>query len=142
MKKENQKNIDKSTLAEKIVAIFLSFIIILCIIFACTPDDNNKTADNTQKKELTVEQKIKEQFSGWDGSHIKLTKYIKENMNDPKSFEFVSIVKNTFKRNDETVIFVEETFRGKNVFGGVIQNSISAVYDLEGNEIEISEFYY
>jgi len=76
---------------------------------------------------------IKKYFSGWDGSHLGLTKVIKESMNDPNSYDHVET-----KYSDKgEFLIVKTTFRGKNAFGGVVINSITAKVDLQGNVIEI-----
>ncbi len=79
---------------------------------------------------------IEKQLSGWDGSHIELTKLIKKSMNDPDSY-----------KHEETVywdmgdhIVVRTTFRGKNAFGGVVKNWVKAKADINsGQVIEIIE---
>lgn len=76
---------------------------------------------------------IEEQFSAWDGSHIKLTRYIKESMNDPDSYEHVE----TRYKDNGSYILVIATFRGNNVYGGKVKNTISAKVDINGNVIEI-----
>jgi len=80
------------------------------------------------------EKQIEKQFSSWDGSHIKLEMYIKENlMNDPDSYKHVK----TTYWDMKTYVIVLTTFRGKNPFGGVVLNSIKAKVDLDGNVLEI-----
>lgn len=76
-------------------------------------------------------------MSDYDGSFTPLKDFVKKNMHDPSSFEHV-----------ETRYLVEEDFativmnyRGKNAFGGVVLNSISAKVSVDGNctPIEILE---
>jgi len=87
-----------------------------------------------------IEKKRKElldkQFSGWDGSHIELTKIIKKSMNDPNSYEHVETV--YWDMGDHLV--VRTTFRGKNAFGGVVKNWVKAKADINtGHVIEVIE---
>lgn len=56
-------------------------------------------------------------------------------MNDPKSFEHVE----TRYTDYTTYLVVEETFRGKNAFGGVVKQTIKAKIDLDGSIFEIIE---
>jgi len=77
--------------------------------------------------------RIKQCFSGWDGSHDGLTKLIKSSMNDPKSYEHVETV---YWDMDDHLI-VRTKFRGKNVFGGVVLNWILAKVDIDGNVLSI-----
>lgn len=79
--------------------------------------------------------RIERGFRSWDGSHIELTKLIKESMNDPRSYE-----------HDKTVywdmgdhLIVTTSFRGKNAFGGVVRNWVKAKVDLDGAVIAVIE---
>ncbi|MCP4746335.1 MAG: hypothetical protein GY874_09380 [Desulfobacteraceae bacterium] len=62
------------------------------------------------KKELEIikkhQEKIDIQFNHWDGSHINLKKYIKENMHDPDSFEYIETVYNDF----DSYLIVKTTY--------------------------------
>ena len=81
----------------------------------------------------TREERIERQFSIWNGSHRNLTKLIKESMNDPSSYKHVET---RYADKGEHLIVVT-TFRGKNSFGGVVKNSVTAKVDLDGNVISI-----
>lgn len=114
-------------------------------------DENNLTVNEQQKDkvndksentELTEEEKkaikekerlekIEDQFSLWDGSHKNLKKYIKDNMNDPDSFEHVKTV--YWDMNDHLVVLME--FRGSNAFGGIVKNSVKAKINIENGEV-------
>ena len=88
----------------------------------------------TQKAQAAKRQEgIEAQFSLWDGSHNNLVKYVKENMHDPDSFKHVD----TYYLDKNTYLIVTMRFRGKNMFGGMVLNSISAKIDLNGKIIEI-----
>ncbi len=54
-------------------------------------------------------------------------------MNDPDSYEHVE----TRYGDKGTYLIVTTTFRGKNAFGGVARNTVTAKVDLEGNVLEI-----
>lgn len=74
-------------------------------------------------------QKIEEQFSGYDGSHRKFERLIKQAMNDPDSYDHVEtkyIDKGSFIR-----VFC--TFRGKNAFGGLVKNTKVADFSISGD---------
>lgn len=77
--------------------------------------------------------RIENQFSAWNGAHRNLEQYIKEQMNDPDRYKHVETV--YWDRGDYLV--VKTTFRGKNAFGGVIKNSITAKVSLDGQILEI-----
>ena len=72
---------------------------------------------------------IQEQFSSWDGSHKALERIIKNSMNDPSSYEHVDTY---YKELDNGHILVTTTFRGKNAFGGVVTNSMTAEFTMFG----------
>jgi hypothetical protein len=75
---------------------------------------------------------ISEQFSGWDGSHIKLVSHVKELMNEPGSFDHVS----TKYWDKGDYLLVRMRFRGRNGFGGVVVDSASALVGLDGEVIQ------
>ena len=84
--------------------------------------------------ELAVrKEKIEKQFSAWDGSHIKLERYIENVMKDPDSYDHVKTV--YWDRGDYLV--VQTTFRGKNSFGAVVINSVKAKVSLDGDILAI-----
>lgn len=97
------------------------------------------------KKEMEASQKaaadkvagrkalVEKHFSSWDGSHDGLTKYIKKNMNDPKSYKH----EETRFADKGDYILVQTSFRGKNAFGGLVLNTVIAKCDFDGNVIEI-----
>lgn len=79
--------------------------------------------------------RIKSQFSAWDGSHNALERIIKDAMNDPGSYEHVSTA--YWDRGDHLI--VQTTFRGKNAFGALMRNSVKARVTLDGIIEEILE---
>ena len=90
-----------------------------------------------QAAEMAAQRKkrIEAGFSSWDGSHIKLTRIIKESMNDPKSYKHDET--GWWDRGDHLI--VRTSFRGKNAFGGVVLNWVKAKCDLDGNVIAVIE---
>jgi len=89
-----------------------------------------------KQKQIAAEErkkKIESQFSAWDGSHRNLERVIKESMNDPDSYEHVKTV--YWDRGD--YLIVKTTFRGKNAFGGVVKNSVTAKVSLDGQVLQI-----
>jgi hypothetical protein len=76
---------------------------------------------------------IEKQFSGWDGSHPKLSRMIKENCRNPDSYEHIE----TRFRDDGNYIFVITKYRAQNGFGGMSIGTVSANVDFKGNVIKI-----
>ncbi len=129
VKKEQQELKNKNTNMGCLVLIgiflFLAFIGSFC---------GNKTTETALKDPATARREmIESKFSGWDGSHINLTQAIKDSMNDPKSYEHV---KTTYIDKGDYLI-VKTVFRGKNAFGGVVVNSVSAKVGLDGRILQI-----
>lgn len=80
---------------------------------------------------------VKSQFSGWDGSHKALVELVKENMNDPKSFQHA---KTTYTIDTEQKsINIHMKYRGKNGFGGLILTSVTAVATYKDNLLKVIE---
>ena len=110
--------------------------------------DAYEAGERAKKAEIEVKQKAEEAaridaarkkriesgFSAWNGSHIALTRIIKKSMNDPKSFDHVE----TTYGDMGDYLVVKTTFRGKNTFGGLVVNWITAKCDLDGNVIEVT----
>lgn len=101
---------------------------------------NQKIVDN-QKLNKEAEQLVAQQkedydkrgaefeekcMSAWDGSHRELVRVVKENMNDPDSFEHVETQYKLYK--DYAVLIMK--FRGNNAFGGKVLNSVTAKVSL------------
>ena len=91
------------------------------------PDKATKTSEEARLE------KIENQFSKWDGSHLAVTKKIKDSMNDPNSFEHVE----TRYIDRGEFLIVTTKFRGTNAFGGVVTSSTIMKVDLKGNVIEV-----
>lgn len=70
-----------------------------------------------------------------DNSCISLVKLVKENMNDPDSFQHVET---TYEDKGIGVgFYVHMKYRGNNAFGGVVTEIVSADANYIGNSIEI-----
>ena len=74
--------------------------------------------------------KVKDQFDPWDGSHVNLTNMVKKSMHDPDSYEHVQTKYRLVLTGDHPYIFLTSEFRGKNAFGAVIKQTVSAKADL------------
>jgi hypothetical protein len=81
-------------------------------------------------------EKVNESFSVYDGRHINLAMYVKDNLNDPGSFEHVKTDWGYHKEDSNKIVIYME-FRGKNAFGALVKNNVTAIADLEGNLLEI-----
>jgi hypothetical protein len=100
-------------------------------------NDKFKKKLNHYQNKLNRVRLIENHFSSWNGSHNGLTEYIKKFMHDPSSYKHVE----TFYNDYGNYLVIKTKFRGKNAFGGIVINSISAKVDLNGNVIEILTQY-
>jgi len=122
------------------ILVLMIFFAIIASFFG-SPDTKTKSPSKTKvtapakvkTPEELREERIKNCFSGWDGSHRELVKLIKKSMNDPGSYDHVETV--YWDKGDHLV--VKTTFRGKNAFGGVIKNWVMAKADLDCNIEEV-----
>lgn len=114
------------TLEEKTRGIaIIASIIILFFIWIGSCGDEDETISEPEKILTPEEQRTKdiEDCFMWDGSHKQLTQLIKSSMNDPDSYKHVE----TFYGDRDSVILVKTTYRGKNVYGGVVTETVSAI---------------
>lgn len=113
----------------------LSISIFGFMSFLAVGSSNSSNVDSSVPKsqeEIRIDQLAK-YFNTWDGSHIGLTEYIKKSMNDPNSYEHVE----TKYIDNGDYLTVTAKFRGKNAFGGVVTNSITAKVNLTGKVLEV-----
>ncbi len=132
----------------KEMGCFSSLLVIIVVLFIIASlntgnvENENTTIKKPAKKiapparktkaELRRE-KIEKHFSAWDGAHRGLEKVIKSSMNDPDSYDHNKTV--YIDKGDHLI--VTTTFRGKNAFGGVVLNSITAEVDFNGNVLQV-----
>ena len=77
---------------------------------------------------------IDAQFSSWDGSHRGIVAAVKENMNDPGSFEHVS----TQRWIEGDNMRIKMVFRGTNAFGAKVMQTAIAKVTVGGQITELS----
>lgn len=82
------------------------------------------------------QKKIEDQFSAWDGSHIKLEFAIKKQMNDPKSYEHVE----TAYYEENGVLVIRTKFRGANAFGALVLTTALATATIEDGTVLTLDF--
>ena len=95
---------------------------------------DKKDIEKYQKEEEKIG-KIREFVNDYDDSYRPLVSYIKENMNDPKSYEHIQTGYNT---EGEKMVTIVTRFRGKNKFGALVINQCEATAEIEsGNLITV-----
>jgi hypothetical protein len=78
-------------------------------------------------------ERIKRNFSAWDGSHLALQRLVMKSMNDMNSYAHDST--SYWDKGDH--LLVETSFTDKNASGEMVNNIVTAKVDLDGNVIEI-----
>lgn len=74
-------------------------------------------------------------ISAWDASYRPLEKLIKDSMNDELSYVHVSTAY-SFILNDNPYAVVKTSFRGKNGYGAVVKNTVTARVNIKTGEVE------
>ena len=108
---------------EKLNSLFLEKLkqnLSLRVSLIAEAEKNKQIAEKMRKEQEIAEAKtkaqaerrvkIEKQFSAWDGSHITFSRAIKDNLNDPSSFEHVE----TRYEDKGTYILVSMKYRAKN----------------------------
>lgn len=132
---QQQKNEQKKT-HRNLILFFVAAILVLGFLGINNQNNSQDKAVSTEEPKTARQirkEKVEEGFSAWDGSHRELEKFIKKSMNDPDSYEHVETV---FIDKGDSLI-VTTTFRGKNAFGGVVKNWVTAKADLDGKILEV-----
>lgn len=128
----------------------LGWFLILSVVFLIVvlSSEGSATTTRSERKEAREEAAKQEvvltseeihdnwvdsQFSPWDGSHMILVKLLKENLNDPKSFEHVET--SYFIDGDDLVVSMK--YRAKNGFNATVTETVTAVASYENNNITI-----
>lgn len=125
---------DEEGLREPVSKVFAFAMIAMCIvgfIFYAHFTVNKEPLTDAERHK----QRIQGQFSAWDGSHRNLTDFIKRSMHNPASYEHVT----TRYVNKGDHLIIVTSFRGTNAFGGVVQNTLTAKADLDGQIIDVLE---
>jgi hypothetical protein len=93
----------------------------------------NKLREEAAAREKKKADFEKNCFSSWNGSCRELVSYVKERMNNPKSFEHVET--KYYTSNDYAVVIM--TYRGTNAFGAVVTGNIKAKVSFDCEVLEI-----
>lgn len=115
-------------------------------------DRNTKVVFESGKYNTEYQKWLKNQFSSWDGSHRVLTKLVKNNLHDEKSYKHIEttylpienqndidywngiIGDNSIKIKD---VIIFKKFSAKNAFGGTTKNQGIGIIYYKKNEIKL-----
>lgn len=125
----------------KIVGIVYAAVTALLVFTYIISPSVQTAQDVAEMKNKKVEEKVEDRraqleqhFDPWDGSHTELRKMIEASMNDPDSYEHVE----TRYNDNGATLLVQTKFRGRNVFGGMILETVVADTDaVTGKVLEI-----
>ena len=78
---------------------------------------------------------VEYQFDNYNGGRGKLIKMVKENLNDPSGFEYVSITRR-FEGDD---LIINMIYKGKNGFGGIVSQGVEARVSYKDDSVTIIE---
>jgi hypothetical protein len=116
------------------------FLVFISLVMVGRSLENDVTVKPTETKTIapavSEQQLIENQFDLWDGSHKKLVKVIKSDMNDPESFKHVE----TRYIDKDGYLLLTMLFRGKNAFGGVVTNKVVALAEASSGDIFSIEY--
>lgn len=105
-----------------------------CEIAKLTPEENATRLERIKKRDSPKRlKKLESQFSTWSGTHRKLERYIKEQLNDSGSYEHVG----TGYSPRLEPMQVGTRFRAKNAFGAMMINDVLAEVSDDGEVIRI-----
>ncbi|QQT29848.1 hypothetical protein I6I99_21270 [Sphingobacterium multivorum] len=93
-----------------------------------------KDPDYVAPKIITKESIMINDLSEWDGSLPAFVDVIKEDMNDPDSFEHIKTYYRQSKKDSPDFI-ITMYYRGKNAFGAKIKVGNSCVYNVDTKQI-------
>jgi hypothetical protein len=141
MTEEEYESLNK----KKLTKVFITNTVLNTLMFEKLFENREKRVTLlAQKAEKEKEEQAKKrqesiqrQFSAWGGSHIIVTRTIKDSMNDPSSYQHVETKYWDMKDH----LIVNTTFRGKNAFGAIILTTVKAKVSLDGKEVELLEQY-
>ncbi len=119
-----QKRVRKT--AKRSVYLLIAMSVIGIIAYSYITSSNpTKPLSPEEKAKVEYQKWVESQFSAWDGSNKYLVELVKENMNDPKSFEHIE----TKYKDTSDGLDLYMKFRGKNAFGGLVINEVNAHAD-------------
>lgn len=89
----------------------------------------NNSVSSLTKTETKSNEEVEKLFSSWDGSLPGLKDYVKNQMNDPDSFEHVE----TGWKILNDGLHIRMKYRGNNAYGSKILDEINVKTDFQGN---------
>lgn len=98
----------------------------------CTNEINNGELDKINYEDPSW---ILGQFDTVSGKHYLASKYIKDNLNDPKSYDFVDASYNILQNGSQVLITTE--YIAKNLLGGNTRNKTAILFSNRGEILAV-----
>jgi len=128
--KKNQQKIANST------GIGCAVLVALFLVCAIVSSNSSDKAGNYQSSKSSSYEVVKN--SEWDGSVRQVESWLKANLKDPKSLEFIEWSPVTKKADGG--YFVRVKYRAKNSFGGYVVENKLFFLDSAGNIVRSTDF--
>ena len=136
-KTEKKKGINISTTQGTLIIIVFVFafgtVMRLFVDLDSSYENSPSASPSPEQESKSRKEIIDDQFCPWTGKHLRVVSYVRMNMNDPSSFDHVET--RYLDKGDHLIVYMK--FRGKNAFGGIVANEVTAKVDLNGNILEL-----
>ena len=124
---------DRSTFA-KAGSLGFAALLATLITGACADPGPARSRPTTATPDSARDARVQAQFSAWDGSHKGLTRFVKQSLDRPQSYEHV---KTTYDDRHVNLV-VTMTYRFRGPTGAMEKGTIKAVVDLDGKILEVT----
>lgn len=114
------------------VSVYVTGGLLAAVVALIAAAPEPKASPEQLQLQAQKAQGLDDQFSRWDGSHIKMTVAIRKTMNDPKSFEHIET---KYRVNTNGTVRVVTEFTGRNAFGGVVRQKVSGLVDAKTGDV-------
>ncbi len=136
---EKRKSTNSKILKYGCLPIFIIFTVFLIIGFATDDSKETSTTEKIETPKLSKSDSIKLVRDTKISLALDvLENSVKENMNDPDSYELVNKGYD-IKDSANDVVRIQIKFRGKNAFGAKVINVVNGVYDFKTDNVSIIE---
>ena len=132
---------------KRVIVFVVVFVFVLGVGMSLTDETSNenqtekivKTAESVPVKKVVKTEsekrieKIRGQFSQYDGSHYALKRLVRDNCKNPKSFKHV----NTSYSDNGSYLTVQMAYRATKSFNAIVPGIVTVKVDLNGNIFDV-----
>ena len=116
------------------IALGVFAVIIIAIISLTDSADAASEAKKKAEPAYARKVKVESAFNKWDGSNDQLVKLVKDNLNNPASFEHVST---SYIDSGSDTIEVVMKYRATNAFNAIVTDEARANVNIDGTVISL-----